>query len=372
MARLTYNLRVIWACMKKDIHSALTQRIGALIGVILPVNFLILLSLFAISGGRAPTAVVMLDTGPYAQAFYEAMAHAAHSFQLQTASAHEAERLIQAGKIVAVVTIPADFDARVQQNQPVQVDIQINNLNTDFTNDIRRAVPLSITAFYGEAFPHLVTVTAREHDLHAQDTDYIPYLTVSILVVALLVGGLMQAGVPAAAEWERATIKELLLSPASRFAITVGKMAGALVMALASVIAILAIQVLLYGVWPLHWGEVVGFTLLTIVIFIAWGTLLGTLLKRIQAFTALAIASSVPLFFISGAFGPISFGNNVALSVLAQLFPMYYAVVLMQHAFHGFVLNTYGVGINVLILCGYALGVILLATLALRRSTVAS
>ena len=374
MAHVTYDLRVIWACMKKEIQSALTQRIGTMIGVILPVNFLILMSLFAISGGQAPTAVVMQGRGSYARAFYDAMAHA-HSFRLQTASAQEAQGLLQTGKIVAVVTIPADFDARVRQNQSVQMDVQINNLNTDFTNDIRRAVPLSITSFYGKAFPHLVTVTMKEHDLHAQDTDYLPYLTVSILVVALLVGGLLQAGVPAAAEWERATIKELLLSPASRFAIMVGKMAGALVMSLASVVVILAILVLLYGVWPLHWGEVIGGTLLTIVIFIAAGTLLGTLVKRIQAFVALAIGSSIPLFFISGAFGPLSFygrGNGVVLTALAKSFPMSYAIVLQQHAFHGFETNTYGLGTNILILCGYALGLILLATLVLRRSTVAS
>src|SRR5215470_9920166 len=127
MAHLTYDLRVIWACMNKEIKSALTQRIGTIIGVFLPVNFLILMSLFAVSGGLAPTAVVMHDTGPYAQAFYDAMAHA-HSFRLQTASAQEAQDLIQAGKIVAVVTIPADFDTRVQQNQRVAVAVEINNL----------------------------------------------------------------------------------------------------------------------------------------------------------------------------------------------------------------------------------------------------
>jgi ABC-2 type transport system permease protein len=371
MAHVTYNLRVIWACMNKDIQSALTQRIGTILGVLLPVNFLILMSLFALSGAQAPTAVVLQDRGPYARAFYDAMAHA-HSFRLQTASAEVAQDLIQAGKIVAVVTIPADFDTRIQQNQRVSVAVQINNLNTDFTNDIRRAVPLSITIFYGKVFPHLVTVTMSEHDLHAQDTDYIPYLTVSIVVVALLVGGLLQAGVPAAAEWEQATIKEVLLSPASRFAVMVGKMAGALVIALASMVVVLATLILLFGVWPLHFWEAIGATLLVTVIFIAAGTLLGTLLKRRQAFAALAIASSIPVFFISGAFGPLSFGNNVVLSVLAQLFPMYYAIVFMQHAFHGFDLNTYGLGTNVLILCGYALALIVGASLVLRRSTVAS
>src|SRR5260370_29472126 len=106
MKLVTYDLRVIWACMKKDTKSALTERVFTIISVFLPVNFLILFSLFVISGGQAPTAVVMQDRGPYAQQFYDSMAHA-HSFILRTTTASEAENLIQAGRIVAVVPMPS-------------------------------------------------------------------------------------------------------------------------------------------------------------------------------------------------------------------------------------------------------------------------
>ncbi len=370
MEQFIYNLRVIWACMKKDIKSALTDRIFTIVSMFLPVNFLILLSLFVISGGQAPTAVVMQDTGPYAQQFYNAMAHA-HSFILQKMSLSDATQAIHTGHIVAVVVIPADFDQRMANQQPVQIDVTINNLNTDFTNDIRRAVPLSITTFYANAFPHVVTVIPQEIDSYVHDTDYIPYLTVSILVIALMISGLVQAGTAAAREWEKATMKELLLSPASRWAIVVGKMAGALVMSLASVIVVLALLIFIVGVWPAHWGEVIGYTLLTVLIFIAIGTILGTLIKQWQAFIALAFGVTIPLFFLSGAFGPISF-NVPAIQVLAQLFPVYYAIVLQQHAFHNFILNTYGIGTNVLILVAYALGLVLVAAWVLRRSVVAN
>jgi ABC-2 type transport system permease protein len=107
-----YTLRVIWACMKKDIRSALTERVFTIIGVFVPVNVLILLSLFVLAGSQAPTAVVMYDTGPYAQQFYTAMSHA-HSFRLRTASVGEAQNLISTGRIVAVVTIPAELAALV-------------------------------------------------------------------------------------------------------------------------------------------------------------------------------------------------------------------------------------------------------------------
>lgn len=364
-----YTFRVIWACMKKDIKSALTERVFTIIGIFVPLNVLILLSLFVLSGGQAPTAVVMHDTGPYAQQFYEAMSHA-HSFRLQNASAIEAQNLISSGKIVAVVTIPADFDARVRQNQPVQVEVQINNLNTDFTNDIRRAIPLSITSFYARAFPNLVNITPQEIDLQPHDTDYIPYLTVSILVIGLVLAGILQSGTAAAREYENETIKELLLSPARRWAVLLGKMLGALVMCILSVIVVLIVLIVIIGVWPAHWGEVIGFTLLTLLIFIAYGTLLGTLLKARQPLIALAFGTAIPLFFLSGAFGPISF-STPAIQVIAQIFPIYYAIVLQQHAFHNFILNTYGIGTNALILVLYALVLLAIATIVLRRSTLA-
>lgn len=366
---IAYTLRVIWACMKKDIKSSLTERTFTIIGILVPLNVLILLSLFVVGGGAAPTAVVMNDTGPYAQQFYRAMS-GAHSFRLQQTDQQNANALLHAGRIVAIVTVPAEFDQRIQHNQSVQVDVQVNNLNTDFTNDIRRAIPLSITSFYSKAFPNLVNITPQEKDAYPQDTDYIPYLSVSILVVGLMLGGLLQSGLGAAREWEKETIKELLMSPASRWSILVGKLLGAFVIGLVSLLIVITVLILVVGVWPANWGEVLGFGILTLFIFLAVGTLLGTLIKNRQPVVALSFGISIPLFILSGAFGPIAF-SPPAIQVVAQLFPVSYAIVLQQHAFHNFTLNTYGLSTNILILCLYALVMIVLAALVLRRSTVA-
>lgn len=370
MSRLIDWLRVIRANALKEIQTAVADPRPTILGALRPIFFVGLMSLLAVGGGLAPTAVVMDDTGPLAQQFYAALANAS-SFRLQVASATQAQDLLQTGRIVAVVTIPANFDARVQQYQPVPVAVEIDNLNSDFTNDIRRAVPLAITLFYGKAFPQVVTITPREHDLYPQDTDYFAYLAVPVLVLALMAEGLMKAGEPVTREWEDATIKEILLSPASRPAIVVGKMLGALAVSLLSVVVTLALIILVLGVWPVHWGEVIGFSLLTMLIFTAWGILLGELIKQYRAFTLLAFSSILPLFVLSGSFGPISFLDLPFLQVLAQLFPTYYAIVLMQHAFHGFDLNTYGISLNVAILCGYTVLVVAGASLVFQRSTTA-
>jgi ABC-2 type transport system permease protein len=359
--------RVVWACLIKDLKSACTEPLFTLVSIILPLNVLVLMSLLVVSGGQAPTAVVMLDHGPLAQQFYASMQQA-HSFVLQQANARQANALLQEGKIVAVVTIPADFDARIQAHQAVSVGVTINNLNTDFTNDIRRAVPLAITSFYAHAEPSVVTITPQESDAYPQTLGYIPFLAVPILVIGLMVGGMIQAGTAAAVEWERETVKELLLSPASRMAMLLGKMLAAFLLALIGAAVVLAVLIAVLGVRPVHWGEVIGVTLLILALFTAWGTLLGTWLKRRTPLATLAIGLCVPLFFLSGPFGPISFFAPIE-QVVARLFPVYYAIVLLQHAFHGFTLNTNGILINTLVLAVYALGGLMLATVALRRST---
>jgi ABC-2 type transport system permease protein len=369
MHTLNSSLRVIWACLKKDLKSARSEPLFTLVSIILPLNVLFLMSLLVVSGGLAPTAVVMQDSGPLAQQFYTAMKEA-HSFVVQQTTADQANTLIEQGRVVAVVTIPADFDARIRQKQSVAVGVQINNLNTDFTNDIRRALPLSITSFYAKAEPSIVTITPQERDAYPQDLGYIPYLAVPILVIGLMVGGMVQAGTAAAVEWERETMKELLLSPASRVAIVLGKMLAAFLIGMAGAAVVLTVLIVALGVWPVHWGELIGFTLLILVLFTAWGTLLGTWLKRRTPLATLAIGLCVPLFFLSGPFGPISFFAPIE-QLVARVFPVYYAIVVLQHAFHDFILNTDGLGINTLVLAAYALSGLVLSTMVLRRSTLA-
>src|SRR5215467_13974334 len=118
MHPFSFSLRVTWACLKKDLKSALTEPLYTLVSIILPLNVLVLMSLLVVSGGLAPTAVVMQDSGPLARQFYTAMQEA-HSFALQQASAAEARELLEQGHIVAVVTIPADFDTRIRAHQSV-------------------------------------------------------------------------------------------------------------------------------------------------------------------------------------------------------------------------------------------------------------
>ncbi len=101
----------------------------------------------------------MQDTGPRAAQVADAI-RAADVFRLHETDAAQAAALLKNLDVVAVITIPPDFSQRLAAGQPAPVDVTINNLNLDFTNDIRRAVPDAITQYYqaqGDASPVKVT-----------------------------------------------------------------------------------------------------------------------------------------------------------------------------------------------------------------------
>lgn len=360
------EIRVIYAMALKDIKSSLTERAFMLTSIIIPINFLLLFLLFALTGGQAPTAVVLEDNGPYAQQLLSAMEHS-HSFIIQQTTAFNAQKLMQLGQIVAIVTIPTNFDSALKNGSQVELPIAINNLDVDFTNDIRRAVPLAITSFYASAFPHQVVVRAHEIDTYSQDTDYVQYLVVSLLVVSVMLGGLLQAGSNAAREYEKGTIKELMLAPANPWAIQTGKVLGALVLNSLPVVVAMIVIVFLIGVWPMHWDELFEYILLLMLTFVAAGTLVGTLIRRRQAVIPLSIGLSIPIFFISGAFGPATWGDPIT-AIVAQLQPVYYGIAVFQHAFHNFTTTSTGPSVDGSILIGFAIAMVAGSAIALRSS----
>ena len=359
-------LRVIWGCAWKDIRSALTERSTLIQSVTLPVNYLIMMSLFVLAGSHAPTAVVMNDHGPYARQFVAAMRQAG-SFRLEVTSAATARRQLHAGNLVAVVTIPARFEQAVARHQRMAIPVEVNNLDEDLTDDAHRAMRLVVTKFYAHADPGLVSIVASEQDAYAHDTGYIPFLAMSIIVIALMVSGLLQAGNAASRDWENATIKELLLAPARTWQVLAGRMLGAFLVAVPAAIVVLGVVVFVVGDHPARLALTCVVSLLTLAVFVAAGTALGTAIKDRSTLAVLTRALPVPLFFLSGVFGPIGFQTGIVQGI-ATVLPIHYAIVLEQLGFKWFITSTLSPATDAAILTGYLAVFICLSGIALRLS----
>src|SRR3954471_13898906 len=136
-----------WVILIKDLRIWLRQPVTIAATIVPPLVFLLVQALAAQAVGRSPVALVVEDSSPQAAQVAQAIRDA-DVFRLHEVDAAQAQVLLKKLDVVAVVTIPAGFSQRLQAHQGAMVNVTVNNLNLDFTNDIRRAVPDAITTYY--------------------------------------------------------------------------------------------------------------------------------------------------------------------------------------------------------------------------------
>jgi ABC-type Na+ efflux pump permease subunit len=316
------------------------------------ISFLVLVSLFGLTGAHAPMALINLDGGPYSYSFIEALNGAHHSFNLESVkkmSAVEAETALHSGRLVGIITIPAGFSDNLARGVTLPVDVRIDNVNVDMTNDVQRALPAAIVAFGKQHdFPG-VRVQMVEHDVLPHDTGYIPYLVVSALALdAMVIAGILGA-MATSREWENKTVKLLRLAPASPGAVLAGKLAvAALVAAVALGVAVSAI-VFVYGVVPVApWATILALAA-CVAIFTCIGAWFGALLKRTLAAVPLMFGLAMPFYVDSGALEPTRFDGDTIWTI-AHLSPVYYAVGVLEWAFHGLHVTPEPIYVDLLVL----------------------
>jgi ABC-type multidrug transport system permease subunit len=237
--------------------------------------------------------------------------------------------------VSAVITIPADFTERVSRNQATAIDFEINNLNLDFTNDIRRSVPTAITQFYqtqGSASP--IKVTLQEQDLRHEDIELFQYEVIPILLLMILITGLVNTTVSTAREYELRTIKEVLLAPVSNRDIALGKILSGFLIGFCSGLLEIAICVAFKWLTLPSWEHLPVALLviaLTSLMAASAGLAVGVWVKKIQAAHALSTNTALPLFFLAGGVGVLAF-EPLWLQNIAAFVPLTYANHALQMA----------------------------------------
>lgn len=360
------GVRVTAGCARKEVLTSLTEKSVLIQSISLPVNYLIMMSLYVLAGSHAPTAVIMQDHGPYAQQFVQAMAHS-DSYRLEVETAKQAAAQMKAGTLVSVVTIPPYFDRAMTLGRHATILEKVNNLNADLTDDAVRALRTSVTSFYANDLPGRLHVVTRIHNTYAHPMGYIPFLSMSVVVIALMVSGLLQAGNAAAREFEQGTISEILMSPARQGLVLIGRMLGAFAISLPAGVVVLAVVIWGIGDHPVHPWLLAGTSLLTLAVFIALGTALGLAVRDRSTLTILTRAVPVPLFFLSGVFGVIGYQSRIVQDIAVAL-PTHYAIVLEQYAIGGYGTSTMPISVDIEILGAFFAGFSLLSVALLMRA----
>jgi ABC-2 type transport system permease protein len=343
------------------------NRLRVLVGLVFveAITFLVLVSLFGLTGSRAPTALIDRDGGPLARSFIAHLRVAHHSFSLRPMTMKQAREQISSGEIVAIITIPKHFSRDVASGRTVVLPVTVDNVNADLTDDIREALPSTITRFgYDNRFPG-IRLTAVEHDLIDHDTGYIPYLVVSALALtAFVVAGILGA-VAVTREFEARTITQWRLAPVHPGWILAGKLLAASLVSVLAIAAAVLVVILGYGVAPTHPLGSIGVLLLCVPMFTCVGACAGALLRRTLPVAALFFGLALPLYIDSGAIEPLRFDGDKVWTI-GHTSPVYQAIGLVEWGFHGYAVTPESLKQNLLVLLLWAAVSVVVAAAVLQ------
>ena len=367
------SLFPILAIVRKDISVWLRQPTSIAATVLPAIAFMVILYFGAQAVGRNPVALVVQDSGPHAQELVNILSDSgAFKVGMITITPQKAEDALKQVKVAAVITIPSNFDAAYNAQKPDPVTIHINNLNLDFTNDLRRSLPAAITEFYAEkGNSSHIQIHVKETDLRSQDIDLLRFELVPNLVLLLTTAGIVNAGLATAREWEDSTIKELLLAPISKATLIAGKLLSGWITTLliASVVLVVgAASGYLRPEGTIYWISTLVIVLLVALASAALGVAIGAASRRFQRVTAIGIPLSIDLFFLSGGITVAAF-LPAWLQTIAHFVPTFYGTHALQMAiFYG---STEGLALDLSVLGATALVAGVLGVLSLRRSMIA-
>ena len=365
-ARFIAFFHSIWVILRKDIRVLLRQPVNIAATLLPPLSFLLVNALGAVAVGRNPVALVTLDHSAKGQQMAQII-HNADVFRITDATPAQAKTLLNNVEVAAIITIPADFTQRVNAHENAPIYVLVNNLNLDFTNDIRRSVPDAITQYYqaqGGSSP--IKVSMLETDLRHRDVEFFQYNVLPTILLLLMISGLINGGLSTAREWESRTVKELLLSPVSRGAIITGKVLAGFVITF-----LLGTLVLLLG-YALGWTQPQGVYWLSALLTIALvslfgaglGVAIGAALRRVQIVIAVSINVAIYLFFLAGGIGVLAF-EPTWLQNVAAFVPLTYGRHALEQAVFYSASDQFGLDMAVLALS--ALVAIGLGIISMRR-----
>jgi ABC-type multidrug transport system permease subunit len=400
--------RIVWAIARSDITR--WRRSPALVAATLIPAIGMSLTVLALTYavGRQPVALVRLSDGPESDEVVKILRES-DGFFLSERTAEEAADDLRNQWVCAVITIPENFDEAVA-TKSANLEVAINNVDLDFSDDIRRSVSEAVVqidapelASLGEEAeaggekeeedetadeagagemsstlvrranawfvvpddggaefeaeyisagnPYLVNVI--ETDLRSPDISFLAYQMVPVLALLALTAGALVTALSIAGDRESGRLRVIRLTPASRLGIVLGHLAGGTVAA-TLLLAIVVVPLALTGVLqppPGRWPVVAAILVATAVGSTGLGVVVGLVTQRLTTTVLLGVNVASASFLLGGGFTTIAFLPPFIQHIAAAV-PSYYAVEGLREALFYADMPTLGRNLAVLIATG--------------------
>jgi len=399
-------MRAIWGLARLDLALWLRSP-GAIAASLLPaLGMGVLVAVLTNSVGQQPVALVVQGQGRFTERMARLIKGDGDAYLLSEMSAGDAEQALGEQRVAAIISIPENFEGAVTNGNGI-VDLYLNNVDIDLSDDIRRSVTRSVAEFdapqlgllgelhgvaAGENLPNAYRISVREQDLRETNVTFLQYQVIPILILVIVSSGLLGTALLTARDFSRQTAKVMILSPASRLSLVLGRLLGGTLITLALVTPLVAFGFLTKNIpycaddaspplWlklilsgPCGWILPVpsashALALIALLAAVTLGTvglgiLIGMWIRDEKLVTMTGLNMAVYLFFLGGGFTTVAFLPDW-IQRLSNFMPTKYAIDGLRQAL--FYPDLIGVGRDLMVLGSCAILSVALATFALMR-----
>lgn len=324
----------------KEFHQLLRDRSNLAIGILLPVMLILLFGYgLSLDIRNAPVAVVIEDGSPTARDVLAGLNGSDYIRPSYVTTMAEAEQLMRARRVDAIVRVPGDFSRRLARGD-ARVQLLLHGSDATMASSLRGYVTGSINNWSAHQAdrsgriapaPGVQVIDRLWFNAANSSTWYlVPGL---IVLIMTLVGGFLTSMV-VAREWERGTLEALFVTPVRSLEILLAKIipyfgVGMLGLLLCIVSARFLFQVPLNGsLWVL-----LASSMLYLIVALGLGLLISSLARnQFLASQIAVIATFMPALMLSGFLFDL---NNVPIGIqsVASILPATHFVELSKMSF---------------------------------------
>lgn len=279
------------------------------------------------------------------------------------------EAIMRRSGAAGVLIIQPGFGDAVATNQTFELGMLVDGSEVSLAAAVQNYVQVIINQFQRDRVPPGVAMPGIELSaqvLYNPDLQSSHFFVPGIVGVILLMICALLTSITIAREKETGTMEQLLTAPVTPLEILVGKLIPYIIIAMLDGLLVLAMARLLFGV-PLvgSFPVLLGFELLYVMVALAIGILISTLVPTQQlAMQAALLSTMLPTIMLSGFIFAIK-NMPAPLQVISHIVPATYFLRIIR----GIMLKD--TGFEVLAVQGvYLLALLLVVmTLAVRRFT---
>jgi ABC-2 type transport system permease protein len=373
--------RAIWALARLDLRLWRRSPWAVASALIPPLGMGVLLAMLTLSVGKQPVALVVDGRGPMAAEMAHIIQADTEAYALTLADEQSATQMLHDQEAAAVIVIPPGFDEEVA-GRHATLDVTLNNVDVDFSDDIRRTVARSVAEFdapqlgiqgelggpsKGILIPNPYRLAVAENDLRTTQVDFLRFQVLPALVLLVLSVGLMGTALLGARDVERRTARHLVLAPLPPLGLVAGRFLGGLLVSLIVLgpVLVLAVVTGIVSPPPDHWPALAALFGCTALCAAGIGAALGAWFRRSRTVAMMSSILATYLFFLGGGFTTIAFLPSW-LRDISDFVPIRYAIDGMRQSL--FYPDLHGVTTDLAVLAATAAAAVTLGAVMVRRS----